>query len=99
MSTGQGTGAYGVPLVLEGLERWTPHRKEGNNAGSRCNGQCRIIRNDSLFFARDLELMLGFPVVEATVVLPSLGGLSQGRSCTGLERSWAQPEHLWVLPE
>lgn len=37
--------------------------------------------------------MLGFPVVEATVVLPSLGGLSQGRLCTGLERSWAQAEH------
>lgn len=37
--------------------------------------------------------MLDFPVVEATVVLPSLGGLSQGRLCTGLEKSWTQAEH------
>lgn len=45
-------------------------------------------------FSRDLELMLGFPVLEVTVVLPSLGGLSQGRLCTGLEKSWTQAEHL-----
>lgn len=33
MSTGQRSGAYGVPLVPAGLERWILHRKKGNNAG------------------------------------------------------------------
>lgn len=41
------------------------------------------------FFPRDLGLLLIFPVLEVTVVLPCLGGLSQSGLCTGLQRGWA----------
>lgn len=62
--------------------------------GSRGKGQWgRIVRITAFFFSKDLELMLDFPVVEASVVGPSLGGLSQGRLCSGLEKSWTQAEH------
>ena len=69
--------------------------------GSRCNRQWGgIIRDNSLFLLKGpgADALLGFPVVEVTAVLPSLGGLSQGRLCTGLERSRAQTERLWILP-
>lgn len=46
------------------------------------------------FFPGDLQLLLHFPVVEVT-----LGGLSQGRLCTGLEKSWTQAEPLQTLSE
>lgn len=41
------------------------------------------------FFPRDLGLLLIFPVLGVTVVLPCLGGLSQSGLCTGLPRGWA----------
>lgn len=61
--------------------------------GSRCNGQWDGIQPFSSQGTWS-QLMLGFPVVEATAMLPSLGGLSQGRLHTGLEKSRAQTECL-----
>lgn len=61
---------------------------QGRRYSGQCGGMGKVMTVS--FFPRDLGLLLSFPVAEVTVVLPSLGGLSQGRLCAGILKSWTQ---------